>query len=200
MKFWLEMYQLNNFYDYLIAKMLSIERSDRKIGVSYQEIVELIDRSKIKTKKYAREVIDDYFFRNLSFKALKARLDAFHDVDFYASFKFTELAPLAPERIEHLFSNFRERNLFFRKFSSFFNATLVLLGQYSRDESIINPKARQSLENLSNRARFLNEKVGLLKLANKKDKKLVVKKNFVQISCLFNLLSQFLQEAIGRAK
>jgi len=200
MKFWLEMYQLNNFYDYLIAKMLSLERSDRKIGISYQEIVELIDKSKVKTKKFAREVIDDYFFRNLSFKALKARLDAFHDLDFYASFKFTDLAALPPERFERLFSNFRERNLFFRKFASFFNATLVLLGQYSREESRITPNARQSLELLSKRARLLNENVNLIKLAKEKEKKLMVKKDFVQISCLFNLLSKFLQEVIGRAK
>jgi len=199
-KFWLEMYQLNNFYDYLIAKMLSLERSDRKIGVSYQEIVELIDKSKVKTKKLAREAIDDYFFRSLSFRALKARLDAFRDLDFYAGFKFAELAALPPERFERLFSNFRERNLFFRKFTSFFNAALVLLGQYSRDESRITPNVRQSLELLSKRARLLNEKVNLLKLAKEKDKKLMVKKNFVQISCLFNLLSKFLQEAIGRAK
>jgi len=200
MKFWLEMYRLNNFYDYLIAKLLSLERSDRKIGTSYQEIVALIDKSKVKTKKFVREVIDDYFFRNLSFRALKARLDAFHDLDFYASFKFAELTVLSPERFERLFSNFRERNAFFRKFRSFFNATLVLLGQYSREGSIIAPKTRRSLENLSNRAWFLSEKVDLLKLANNKDIKLVVKKNFVQISCLFNLLSKFLQEAIGRAK
>lgn len=200
MKFWLEMYQLNNFYDYLVAKLLSLERSDRKIGDSYQEIVELINKSKVKTKKLAKEAIDDYFFRSLSFKALKARLDAFHDIDFYASFKFAELTPLSPERFEHLFSNFRERNMFFRKFSSFFNATLVLLGQFSRDGSKITPKVRQSLENLSKRAKFLNEEVNLLKVANKKDKKLAVKKDFVQISCLFNLLSSFLQEVLGRAK
>ncbi|TES95995.1 MAG: hypothetical protein E3J90_08845 [Promethearchaeota archaeon] len=40
MKFWLEMYQLNNFYHYLTTKMLSIKRSDKRIGNMYQEVIE----------------------------------------------------------------------------------------------------------------------------------------------------------------
>jgi len=196
MKFWLEMYQLNNFYDYLIAKMLSVERSDNKIGTSYQDIIELIDHSKIKTKKYAREVVEDYFFRNISFKTLKARLDAFHDLDFHTSFKFAEITKLSPERINHLFSNIRERNMFFRKFVSFFNISLVLLSYYAKKESRIEPHVRKSLEDLVKTVRALNQEVILIKLAKENDKKLIVKKNFVQIACLFNVLSKFIKELV----
>ena len=68
------MYQLNNFYDYLMAKMFSIERADRSIGTSYQEIADLIDNSQVKTKKYVKEVVDDYFFRNIGFLIKLLRL------------------------------------------------------------------------------------------------------------------------------
>jgi len=33
----------------------------------------------VKTKKQVKEVVDDYFFRNIGFKTLTTRLDAFHD-------------------------------------------------------------------------------------------------------------------------
>jgi len=198
MKFWLEMYQLNNFYGYLMAKMLSIERSDNKIGISYQEITELIDNSEVNTKRFVKEVVDDYFFRNISFKTLKARLDAFHDLDFYTNFKFTEITALTPERINHLFSNIRERNMFFHKFSSFFNISLVLLSYYAKRESRIEPRLRQSIEGLTKRARALNQEVSSIMLARANDKKLIVKKNFAQIVCLFNILSNFIKEVVGR--
>ena len=198
MKFWLEMYQLNNFYGYLMAKMLSIERSDNKIGTSYQEIAELIDHSEVNTKKFAKEVVDDYFFRNISFKTLKARLDAFHDLDFYTSFKFTEITALSPERINHLFSNIRDRNMFFHKFTSFFNISLVLLSYYAKRESRIEPRLRQSIEGLTKKARALNQEVTSIKLAKNNDKKLIVKKTFAQIVCLFNILSNFIKEVVGR--
>lgn len=111
MKFWLEMYQLNNFYSYLAAKMLSIERSDKKIGSSYQELIGLVEGSEISTKYFVREVLDDYFFRNLSFKALKARLDAFQDLNFFTSFKFTEITVLTEERIDTLYDDIRSRSI-----------------------------------------------------------------------------------------
>ena len=104
-KFWLEMYQLNNFYDYLLAMMISIERSDKKIGSLYQGVFGLVEGSGISTKNLVRDALDDYFFRNLSFKALKARLDAFHDLNFYSSFKFTEISALTLERIDHLYAD-----------------------------------------------------------------------------------------------
>jgi len=200
MKFWLEMYQLNNFYDYLMAKMISIERKDKTIGTSYQEIAELIDNSQVKTKKYVKEVIDDYFFRNIGFKTLKARLDAFHDLDFHASFKFTEITTLSPERINQLYSNIRERNNFFRRFISFFNITIVLLSHQAKGKSKIEPKVKESLEFLFMRAQALNQEVKLMKLAKKNDKKLIVKRDFVQIACLFNILSNFIEESVVKLR
>ena len=54
--------------------MFSIERADRSIGTSYQEIADLIDNSQVKTKKYVKEVVDDYFFRNIGFLIKLLRL------------------------------------------------------------------------------------------------------------------------------
>ena len=200
MKFWLEMYQLNNFYHYLTAKMLSIERSDRRIGNSYQELIGLVEGSEISTKNFVREVLDDYFFRNLSFKALKTRLDAFHDLNFYASFKFTEIMALTPERIDNLYSNIRSRTRFFRKFTSFFNVALVLLTHYSRDNSKIEPIVKKSLTTLRERSKALSGELRSVVLSEKRDRKLLVKKQFVQICCIFNLLSKFITELIELSK
>jgi len=196
MKFWIEMYQLNNFYDYLISKMVSIEKSDKTIGTSYQEIAKLIDNSNIKTKEHVKEVVNDYFFRSIGFKTLKTRLDAFHDLDFHASFKFTEITSISPERINELYSNIRERNSFFRKFLSYFNITIVLLSHFSKNSSKITTDTKQSLALLHERSGLLKEEVKLIKLAKKDDKKLILKRNFVQLACLFNIISNFIREAV----
>jgi len=200
MKFWLEMYQLNNFYDYLITKMLTIEHSDRRIGSSYQEVIGLVEGSEISTKTFVKEALDGYFFRNLSFKALKARLDAFHDLNFYASFKVTEIVILTPERIDNLYSNIRSRNMFFRKFASFFNVAIVMLTHYFRDNSKIEPSVKKSLNSLRERSKILSGELGLIKIAEKGDRTLLVKKQFVQICCIFNLLSKFNKELIELSK
>jgi hypothetical protein len=200
MKFWLEMYQLNNFYDYLLAKMISIERSDKQIGSSYQEVVGLVENSVLSTKSFVREALDDYFFRNLSFKALKAQLDAYHDLNFYASFKFTEIAVLTPERIDNLYSDLRSRKMFFRKFTSFFNVAIVFLTHCSRDNSKIDPSVTKSLVVLWKKANRLSEELKTLKLEDEKNRTVLVKKSFVQICCMYNLLSKFIKELIERAK
>ena len=196
MKFWIEMYQLNNFYHYLEAKMLSIERSDRRIGKAYQEVIELVESSEISTKYFVRESLDDYFFRNLSFKTLKARLDAYHDLNFYASFKFTEITALTCERIDALYSNIRERTMFFRKFASYFNVATVLLTYYSRESSKIGLTVRKSLTTLRNGSKALSKEIQHIILNDKEDRTLKVKKQFVQICCVFNLLSKFIKELI----
>ena len=196
MKFWLEMYQLNNFYSYLVANMLSIERSDKEIGIAYQELIELVKNSDISTKHFLREVVDDYFFRNLSFKALKSRLDAFHDLNFYSSFKFTEITVLTAKRIDNLYSNIKLRTNFFRKFASFFNVTTVLLNHYSKDTFKIGPSVKKSLITLRNRIKILSQEFRVIEISDKNDKSLLVKKQFVKICCVFNALSKFIKELI----
>jgi len=196
MKFWLEMYQLNNFYHYLTAKMLSIERSDKRIGNSYQEVIGLVESSAISTKKFVREVVDDYFFRNISFKALKARLDAFHDLNFYANFKFTEVTTLTDERIDALYSNIRERSIFFRKFASYFNVTMVLLTYYSQTNSKIGITVKKTLTTLWDGSKALSEELQFVVLSDKRDRTLTIKQQFVKICCIFNLLSKFIKELI----
>ena len=86
--------------------------------------------------------------------------------------------------------------MFFRKFVSFFNISLVLLSYYAKKESRIEPHVRKSLEVLVKTVRALNQEVSLIKLAKENDKKLIVKKNFVQIACLFNELSKFIKELV----
>ncbi len=196
MKFWLEMYQLNNFYSYLVANMLSIERSDKEIGIAYQELIELVKNSDISTKHFVREVVDDYFFRNLSFKALKSRLDAFHDLNFYSSFKFTEITVLTAKRIDNLYSNIKLRTNFFRKFASFFNMTTVLLNHYSKDTFKIGLSVKKSLTTLRNRIKILSQELRVIEISDKNDKSLLVKKQFVKICCVFNALSKFIKELI----
>lgn len=90
--------------------------------------------------------------------------------------------------------------MFFRKFTSFFNINVVLLSYYAKKEHRIEPHVRESLEALCKRARALKQEVTSIKLAKENDKKLIVKKNFVQITCLFNVLSNFIKEVIGRDK
>ena len=196
MKFWLEMYQLNNFYDYLAAKMLSIERSDKKIGKSYQEIIGLVEESNFSTKYFVREALDDYFFRNLSFKTLKARLDAYHDLNFHASFKFTEVTVLTPERIDVIYENIRARTAFFRKFASYFNVATVVLTYYSKDRSNLKIGVKKSLITLWSRIKGLSVELGNITLDDKEDRALRIKKQFVQICCVFNELSKFIKEVI----
>ena len=196
MKFWLEMYQLNNFYSYLVANMLSIERSDKEIGIAYQELIELVKNSDISTKHFVREVVDDYFFRNLSFKTLKSRLDAFHDLNFYSSFKFTEITVLTAKRIDNLYSNIKLRTNFFRKFASFFNMTTVLLNHYSKDTFKIGLSVKKSLTTLRNRIKILSQELRVIEISDKNDKSLLVKKQFVKICCVFNALSKFIKELI----
>ena len=200
MKFWLEMYQLNNFYDYISAKMLSVERSNKEIGNSYQELINLVEFSEISTKHFVKEVLDDYFFRNLSFKALKARLDAFHDLNFYASFKFAEITILTEERIDALYNNIRSRTYFFRKFTSFFNVTIVLLNHYSRANSEIEPAVKKSLTTLQIRSKVLSKELEAIVIDEKSDKQLFVKKQFVKICCVFNVLSKFIKELVEHSK
>ena len=200
MKFWLEMYQLNNFYGYIVAIMLSIERSDKKIGISYQKIIGLVENSEIATKHLVREVLDDYFFRNLSFKALKSRLDAFHDLNFYASFKFAEITVLTEGKIDALYADVRLRTNFFRKFASFFNVTIVLLNHYSRANSKVEPAVKKSLTALRNRSNFLSKELRTIVIDEENDKTLVVKKQFVKICCVFNLLSKFIKELVEHSK
>lgn len=200
MKFWLEMYKLNNFYSYLEAKILSIERSDRKIGSSYQELVELIHTSDISTKMFVREVVDDYFFRNLSYKALKTRLDAFHDLNFHAQFKFAGKFILTKEKIDEFYKDFRLRTNFFRKFKSFFNATTVLLNYYSRATSKIDSSTEKCLIALRNRCETLTKELKSIVIEENKDKKLLVKRQFVKICCVFNVLSKFVLEVVEHPK
>jgi len=190
------MYQLNNFYSYLVANMLSIERSDKEIGIAYQELIKLVKNSDISTKHFVREVVDDYFFRNLSFKALKSRLDAFHDLNFYSSFKFTEITVLTAKRIDNLYSNIKLRTNFFRKFASFFNVTTVLLNHYSKDTFKIGPSVKKSLITLRNRIKILSQELRVIEISDKNDKSLLVKKQFVKICCVFNALSKFIKELI----
>ena len=180
--------------------MLSIERSDSRIGKSYQEVIGLIEGSAISTKNFVREVVDDFFFRNLSFKALKARLDAFHDLNFYASFKFTDITVLTGERIDALYSNIKSRTRFFRKFASYFNVTMVLLTYYSLTNSTIEPIFKKNLATLWEGSKVLSEELRLVVLGDKKDRTLMIKKQFVQICCIFNLLSKFIKELIKLSK
>jgi len=72
MKFWLEMYQLNNFYSYLVANMLSIERSDKEIGNVYQELIELVENSnfyvRIRVQIYQLMILKPLFYINSKMK------------------------------------------------------------------------------------------------------------------------------------
>jgi len=180
--------------------MLSIEHSDKKIGNSYLELVGLVNSSNLSTKFFVREAVDDYFFRNLSYKALKARLDAFNDLNFYTSFKFAKISVLTEDRIDELYTEFRLRTNFFRKFKSFFNITTVLLNYYSKDNSKVEFAVKKSLIALWNRSKTLSEELRFLVPDNKSDGSLPVKKQFVQICCVYNLLTQFIKEMVGHGK
>ena len=200
MKFWLDMYRLNNFYSYLEAKLLSIERSNKKIGKFYQDLIELVNNSNVSTKRFVKELIDDYFFRNLSYKALKTQLDGFHDLNFHAQFKFADKTFLTPEKIDELYEDFRLRTNFFRKFKSFFNATTVMLNYYSRRTSPIDSSETKSLISLRNRSELLSEELKAIVVEEKKNKSLLVQQQFVKICCMFNVISKFVTEVVEHPK
>ena len=191
MKFWLEMYQLNNFYDYLVAKMLSLERSDRKIGASYQEIIELIDKSKVKTKRFARELIDEYFFRKSSFNSIKTRMDAWHDFEFYYLFKKNELSLISSEQLEFFLKHPIERRNFLKKVTSIFNILLVLLIKLSKKELQIKSNIDLAVKKLYIRLKLLLREVKLLQSHNKDDKKFLGDLKIIQIACMYNILIKF---------
>jgi len=88
--------------------------------------------------------------------------------------------------------------MFFRKFTSFFNIAIVLLSYYARKESRVKTGVRISIEDLVKRTRALHQEVSSLKIVKKNEKKLIIKKNFTQIVCLFNILSNFIKEVVGR--
>jgi len=90
MNYWLEIYKLNNFYDYITSLLLSINRNDKEIGKIYQKIVSIINRAPIRTKAYVMDILDDYFFQKSSFNSTKAKLDAYHDLEFFFRLKNSE--------------------------------------------------------------------------------------------------------------
>jgi len=171
--------------------MLSLERSDRKIGASYQEIIELIDKSKVKTKRFARELIDEYFFRKSSFNSIKTRMDAWHDFEFYYLFKKNELSLISSEQLEFFLKHPIERRNFLKKVTSIFNILLVLLIKLSKKELQIKSNIDLAVKKLYIRLKLLLREVKLLQSHNKDDKKFLGDLKIIQIACMYNILIKF---------
>lgn len=187
MKYWLEMYKLNNFYDYIASLLLSINRNDKDIGKIYQKIVSIINISSIKTKKYVREVIDEYFFQKSSFNSIKTRLNAWHDLEYYYLFKSDELSLISSEKIELFLSTPFERKRLFKKYTSIFNISLVLLIEISKDKLQIKSNKELALKKLFIRLKLLLREVNLFK----DDKKFRDELKTIQIACMYNILIKF---------
>jgi hypothetical protein len=77
---------------------------------------------------------------------------------------------------------------------------MVLLTHYSRDNSKIESNVKKSLTTLWERSKILSGELRCVELGEKSDRLLLVKKQFVQICCIFNLLSKFIKEWIELSK
>ena len=185
------MYKLNNFYDYIASLLLSMNRNDKDIGKLYQKIISTINNSSVRTKKYVREVIDEYFFQKSSYNSIKARLDAWHDLEFYYLFKNDELSLISSEKIELFLNTPFERKRLFKKYTSIFNISLVLLIEISKDNLKIKSNTELALKKLYMRLKLLLREVNLLQSHNKDDKKFRGDLKIIQLACMYNILVKF---------
>ncbi len=65
---------------------------------------------------------------------------------------------------------------------------------------MIDPVVKKILITLWGRSKFLSEELQSVILGEKKDRSFMVKKQFVQICCVFNLLSKFIKDVIEISK
>jgi len=89
--YWLDLYKLNNLYDYLMICLQPIDFSSQHIGNLYQGAVKMIENCKPLSKAHLLQAIDDYFFRHRKYSTLESSLKAFRDLEFYYTFKPNEI-------------------------------------------------------------------------------------------------------------
>ena len=154
----------------------------------------LFERTKIKTNKQVKEIVNLFFFQNISYKALKVKLSALRDLEFFFRFKKDQIIQVTPEQIDYYYENFRERRYFFRKFSSFLNITLILLGHYFQNHDHLKSFEQKALEQLYHRLMFFIEEITVLGGKKSSGKEEEIRLHYTQIACIFNILVYFLRE------
>ncbi len=191
MKYWLDIYKLNNFYDYIKSILLSINLNGKNIGSFYQKIVLILKRSSIRTKAFVMDILDDYFFKKASFYSIKARLDALRHLEFYYLLKSNELSLLNSEKFELVHKTPFDRKKFHQKFIHFFNITLVLLVGLSKNNLQIKSNIDLAIKKLYFRLELLLREVNLLRSSNRDNKNFHDQLKMVQIACMYNILIKF---------
>jgi len=192
--YWYELYQLNNFYSYLSTLLLTINRSDKDIGLKYQNVMSIIKESSIRTKFYAKQVVDDYFFRNNSYKTVKIKLDAFHDLEFFYRFKWDEINCFNSGKAADLLIEDRERSNFLRKFITFFNIAQVLLIYYGKDRAALNARKKEALYRFYTRMNLLQKESTLLISKGDADIRWLFRKDIALLVYLLNVFIRFLKD------
>lgn len=190
-EYWLDMYKLNNTYDYIKSTLLSINLNDKNIGEIYQKLVTILERSSIRTKANVMEILDDYFFQKSSYSSIKARLDAFQQLEFYYLLKSSELSLVTAEKFEHIHKTSPDRKNFHRKFLNFFNITLVLLVGLAKNNLQIKSNIDLALKKLYIRLELLLREVNLMKSNNRNDKNYRDQLKIIQIACIYNIIIKF---------
>ena len=115
-KFWISLFSITTFYEYLSNWLLILKPTDYSNKEVWQEIEELIDSGRNFLKEPIKELVHTYFLNKLSFSSLKAKLDGFRNWEFFYRLKYNELKKVSRYELVEFLENKEKQKSFLIKF------------------------------------------------------------------------------------
>ncbi len=193
-KFWIELFSITTFYEYLSNWLLILKPKDYSNKEVRQEIEELIDSGRNFLKGPIKELVHTYFLNRISFSSLKAKLDGFRNWEFFYRLKYNELKKVSKNELIEFLENKDKQKSFLFKFLKMYNIIQVWLTYYLDHIDTIGKKKEGALDNLLLRLQLVIGQSlsygGEATLTNEELSEI----DMVNIVCLYNTYIAFLKE------
>ncbi len=193
-KFWIELFSITTFYEYLSNWLLILKPKDYSNEEIRQEIEQLIDSGRNFLKGPIKELVHMYFLNQLSFSSLKAKLDGFRNWEFFYRLKYNEIKKVSRyELVEFLEDKDKQKSFLF-KFLKVYNIIQVWLTYYLAHIDTVSKKREGAIDNLLLRLKLvINQSLSYGGDTTLTDKELS-EIDVVNIVCLYNTYISFLKE------
>lgn len=189
------MYSITSFFNYLISRVIILSPEDINNKEIFDELTELINKSKLSFKKPVLDTVKEYFSKKLSFSSFKNGINAMKDWEFLYNLMPFEFLPI--DDFEQIIEDKRERYKFLMKFIRSFNMFIHWLFYFLKNEDEIHKRGAKAINDVL---------VGLKQVKTQASDKLksltapkngINKKNLHDLAALFcfhNIIIKFLFE------
>lgn len=194
--FWIRMFTITNFYDYLINRVNILKPEEIEEDKIAKELIELINGSKILYKKQVLNSVNEYLSKSISFSSFKNRIEAFRNWEFLYKLKPIEIMRLE-EFKEILEDNNRKRYNFTSKFMRIYNVFFNWIFYFLNHEGEIHKRGAKAIDNLLSELNQINIKTSdKIKSLTNSNKSFNNKnsRDLISLICFHNICIRFLYE------